>query len=176
MSKGQAPSAPGAWEWIGGFMGTLLFGYQSTLLQSAARPHSGFRYYVEEHHTLWIHQFALVLNASIVLLALSGFYARAWLPQLRLGMRSAMGLGVFLIGFELVNLSRMPATATYAFGQLPYIPVNNLGLLGSQLYLTMLLAALPLRGVPALQAFGIKAALAIGLFLAQNMVWEMFLA
>lgn len=176
MSASRGPAAPGAWEWLAGLSATVLLGYQSTLLQSAMRAQTGFRYYVEDHHTVWMHQGAQAINASILLLALCGFFARSWLPTLRRLMYAAMGAGAALVWWELVNLSRLPPTATYAFDQLPYIPVNNLGVLGSQVFLTMLLAAVRLRGVPALQAFGIKAALVLGLFFAQLALWETFLA
>ncbi len=84
---------------------------------------------------------------------------------------------VALVGFALCWFEAMRASQlvfeVYTLPSLPFNPVNNFGLLGSQVFGTYLIFSLKASGMGKVAGFLVRAALAVCLWFVQMAVWSM---
>lgn len=163
---------PGWREWVFSFAVTILTG--NSLLASSNMDEllSAERFYRQVRWVSELHTAAYVVNIAIVaLIALWIFMARRRVSFLWVIMALA-AVGAVLCWIEIgIALGTQP-NPIFVLRELPFRPINNLGLVGSQIFLMYLIFKIPQGGMKTWPALVVNLALSLCLWLLQLAVWE----
>jgi hypothetical protein len=136
------------------------------------RLQSAVSYYFDSPWVPQIHTLALVVDGLLIGLAL------LWLvtPLKRLGqvgMPIVAAAGLVLCWAEVLYAQRLQEGAVYVLLQMPFRPVNNVGVIGAQVFGTYLILRSPSGRLVGWRAWLVKAGLALGFWFFQAAVWQM---
>jgi hypothetical protein len=143
---------------------TLSVAKQSQALQS------GLYYYSQSPHVPAVRGIAIAVDLA-VLSSVTAWVARpAWGPRIRPALLALALLGAAGCWYEVVQAERFLHSASVRLPAMPVIPLANLGLAGSQAFLTYATVTLARRAGSRLS--GAALLLSVGLGVAQWLAWE----
>lgn len=166
---------PGWREWLFSFAVTALTGNSIMASVNMTELLSAERFYAREPGIGFLHTAAYAVNILILaLIALWVFLSRR---QVSFGwvIMALAAAGAGLCWIEVGLALKTQPNPIYVLRELPFRPINNLGLGGAQVFLTYLVFKIPEGGLRMWPALVIKAALALCVWLLQLAVWEMVL-
>ncbi|MCU0315231.1 MAG: hypothetical protein MUC92_01420 [Fimbriimonadaceae bacterium] len=147
----------------------------ASLLQTRRQSEYGQtaqRYYFETPGIPILHTIALTLNlillVSIFLWVVKPVFERFISPLVSF---LAFG-GILLAWYEVIRATATQPNPIYILQELPYRPVNNLGILGASIFCGYLLFRMPYGFVEVWRSNLIRIGLAVGLFLCQTIAYE----
>ncbi len=163
---------PGGPDWMVAIACSMLIAAEVQTSASRQQIQSGVSYYFDSPWVPQIHTLALVIDGLIIGLAV------VWMvPRLARFAEGAMvavaALGLLLCWFEVVYALRLQAGTVYVLPSLPFQPVNNVGVLGAQVFGSYLILKSPSGHMQGWRAWAVKLALAVAFWFFQFMVWQM---
>ena len=169
--RAELRRGPGAADWLVAMCSTLLIAMEiqtqgaRQLLQSAAV------YYFDEPWIVQIHAAAIALDCAIVALCAAWFVTR-FKKVTEAGMVALACVGLALCWAELVYALRLQEGAVYVLRDLPVRPVNNVGVVGAQVFGSYLLLKSPIVRLSGWREWLVKGGLAAAFWFFQAIVWQ----
>lgn len=163
---------PGWVEWAFSFAVTALTAGSLNVRLSMGEVMSASRYYSQVEGVMLLHNLALVVNALfLVTIATWIFLSRrqvpfGWVPQ------ALAVIGAALAWTELMIARGTQPNSVYLLESLPIRPINNLGIIGAQVFLTYLIFKSPSGSLKTWPSLVVKSALALCLWLFQLCAWD----
>ncbi len=162
---------PGWQDWLFAFVCTLLIGYEVFVARGAEQQQSALSYYVEVPGVRLLQTAGLTVTSAVVGLTL------LWILFGRRTVVERALVGLALTGIALCWIEAVRALATqpnpvFVLSELPFRPVNNMGLVGSQVFATYLLLKAPDSRMSPGRSLAVKAGLAVCVWLVQWLVWD----
>jgi hypothetical protein len=163
---------PGGPDWLVAVACSTLVAAELQTQNARRQVQSGASYYFDSPWVPQIHTLALVIDVAIVA------FAGVWMVfQLKRFSQTAMlfvaALGLALCWLELVYALQLQSGTVFVLNGLPYQPVNNVGLIGAQVFGTYLVFKTPSGKVHGWRAWTVKLVLAVALWFFQSVVWQM---
>jgi hypothetical protein len=170
-AKGQY-RGPGWAEWILGFAAAIMAATQFRSLFDEPLRQTALSYYFQESGVRVFHAVSVVLDLSIALVVMIWIFV----PR-RVALWSAIVAGLCLVGpvlvwIELARILNPGAERVFVLDGLPFRPVNNMGLLGSTIFLGYLGFRLPLGSVGGVARVALGCVLWGGIFGVQSMIYD----
>ena len=165
-------SGPGWVEWAFSFAVTVLTAGSINARREMSDIMSAARYYSQVDGVILLHNLAFVVNTLFLLTVAAWIFLSrrqvpfSWVPQV------LAVLGACLAWTEIVIARGTQPNSTYILESLPYRPINNMGLLGAQVFLMYLIFKSRSGELKPWPAFLIKAAFCLCLWLLQLGAWE----
>jgi hypothetical protein len=133
---------PSGWpEWLTAAACALMAAYELSLGKQAGMTHTAMSFYSQHPHVVPLHRAALALDV-VFILAVGVWVAKpGWGKALGPALAVMASVGAAMAWSELWLASRLAADSRYVLAGLPLSPLNNLGLLGAQVFLGYLLSA-----------------------------------
>jgi hypothetical protein len=163
---------PGGREWAFSFAVTALTANSLMASVNMQELLSAERFYSAVPWVGTIHTAAYVVNVAILaLVALWVFLSKR---QVSFGwvIMALSVIGAILCWAEIGVALRTQPNPVFVLRELPFRPINNLGLAGAQVFLTYLVFKIPDGGMRTWPALVVKASLALCLWLLQLAIWE----
>ena len=162
---------PGAADWIVAFASTILIALEIQTQEALGLLQSGTSYYFDSPWVPQIHRLAIGLDGLVF------FFAALWLasPWKRLAERAmtvVAVLGLLLCWVEIVYATKLATGAVFILPQLPFRPVNNVGMVGAQVFGTYLLFKAPVVRLAGWRALLVKLVLAVAFWFFQSILWQ----
>ena len=118
-----------------------------------------------------MHSAALLIDVSLLALELVWITTRFKRFAGRT-MVAVAAVGFLLCWWEIVFALRAEAGAVYVLTDLPFRPVNNLGMFGAQVFGSYLILKTPSGGLKPMAGVAVKVGLAVCLWVFQSVVWQ----
>ncbi len=165
-------SGPGGPDWLVAVACSMLIAAEIQTQTARQRIQSGASYYFDSPWVPQMHTLAIVIDGLMVALAM------LWMVfQLKrfaqVGMVIVAVLGFALCWIEIVYALNLQAGTVYKLPGLPFQPVNNVGVIGAQVFGGYLILKTPSGKVQGWRAWVVKLALVTAFWFFQSMVWQM---
>ncbi|HXH60727.1 MAG TPA: hypothetical protein VNI20_05155 [Fimbriimonadaceae bacterium] len=171
----HAYDGPGLADWLVASACTLLFAANIQTNRMRQMVQSALSYYFD---TPWVPQMHLVGN--VIDGAIFAF-AAVWLMTrftkfAEVAMIVLAAVGMVLCWVELVYAVHVSTHSIYVLSDLPFQPINNVGVVGAQVFGSYLILKSASGSLKGWRAWLVKGALAVGLWLFQSVVWHVWIA
>ena len=163
---------PGAADWIFALCCTVLLVSEIKMLVATAQIQTAHSYYFATPGVLVYHRAAMALD-GLVLLSMFLWLVTRWKSAVSVVPVIASGVGASVCWIELVRALDVQRNALFQLQDLPRSPMNNMGLLGAQIFMTYLVFRVPLGGLRGTPAVLIRVAMAVCLWIIQSVAWDM---
>jgi hypothetical protein len=168
----KGPRAPGAAEWLAALACSALIAAETQTQGERQRLQSATSYYFDAPYVPLLHTVSLVVDVLMVALPLA-WLATSYKSLAQKALYYVAAFGLLLAWGEVLYALRLQEGAVYQLGQLPFRPINNLGVIGAQVFATYLILNSPAGRLTGWRAFLVKCALALGFWYFQAIVWQM---
>lgn len=165
----NGPRAP---EWVLALALTILVGQEVQTLRSAGTPQSAVRYYFENAWVNPMHVGAVALDVLLILIVASWIFWPRFKEKFEIACAIGVSLGFCLAWVEIVRAVATQPNGLYILRELPIRPVNNLGLIGSQVFLTYMVFKIPTGKVGGLPGFALRVGIACVAWMIQTMAYD----
>ncbi|MCW5936831.1 MAG: hypothetical protein KIT11_05955 [Fimbriimonadaceae bacterium] len=163
---------PGWQEWLLSLSCTLLIGYEQLVRREMETPQTAERYYSLEAGVTTLH----FLGQAVALACTAATLLWIILANKRVFQTTIFalaGIGIILCWIEVLRAIGTQPNSVYILTELPYRPLNNMGIVGAQVFGTyLILRGRDLPG-PVWRSLLTKMGLAACLFLFQLIAWEL---
>lgn len=163
---------PGVPEWLFGLACTFLVAAETQSQGERQRPQSAASYYFDAPIVGQLHWAGMVL-CGLVVLAVLVWLATPLKKQARFALVCLAIAGFLLAWGEVFYALQAQEGSIYILSDLPFRPVNNLGVIGAQVFGTYLILKSPAGRLVGWKAWAVRVGLAIGLWYFQFFVWMM---
>lgn len=172
MTHVQVQRWPGVAEWLVAFAASGMIAAEVQTKADLYRLQSSTAYYFDSPWVPALHWAGLAVNACVIALVM------VWMVSPIKGtVRTLLGAmaaaGAVLCWVELVYALKLQQGAVYALLDLPLRPINNLGVIGAQVFGTYLILRSPTERLRGWRWWLVSAGLSLGLWLFQNVLWGM---
>lgn len=166
-------NGPGLLDWLTSFGATILIALEINARGARDMVQSGVSYYFIEPGIESIHTISVSLNILFLVCAGLWIIGKFKKPA-QWTMIGIAAVAVVLCWAELLYSLRLIEGAVYTLPELPWRPINNLGIVGAQVFGSYLIFKLPQTSLKAMPAFLVKAGLCVCLWFAQAVAWQAF--
>ena len=164
---------PGWVDWLASFGASFLIALEVNSRGARDLVQSGVSYYFREPWVANIHTLSVSLNIAFIACAAVWLVSRFKKPTER-AMTVIACLSLVLIWTEMALALKAVEGAVYTLPELPFRPINNLGIAGSQVFGSYLIFKLPVANLKPLSVNLLKAGLCVCLWLLQAILWQSF--
>ncbi len=171
MSQREVQRWPGFAEWLLALAAMALIAAEVQTRQDIVRVQSSTAYYFDTPWVPQLHLAATVLDVLVFLLV-GLWIVTPWRGRVRAVLGAVCVVAIVLGWGELVYAVRAQDGAVYRLLDLPFRPINNLGVIGAQVFGTYLILRSPTRRLKGWRWFLVAAMLSIGLWVFQNVLWR----
>jgi hypothetical protein len=163
---------PGGPDWMVAVACSMLIAAEVQTQSARQLVQSGAAYYFDSPWVPQIHTLALVVDGLVIALVMLWmvFQLKRFAQVAIVGVAA---LGLALCWFEVLYALRLQEGTVYVLGNLPFQPVNNVGVAGAQVFGSYLILKTPSGKVQGWRAWAVKLALAVAFWFFQSMVWQM---
>ena len=162
---------PGWQDWLASVSASLLIAAEIRTQGARDALQSSASYYFQTDGVQLMHSAALVIDGSLLALAVV-WVATRYKTFAERTMVAAAVAGFVLCWWEIVFAYRAQAGAVYVLIDLPFRPVNNLGMIGAQIFGSYLILKTPSGRMKPVPAVVVKVGLAVCLWVFQSVVWQ----
>ena len=162
---------PGWQDWLASVGATLLIAAEIRTQAARDTLQSSASYYFQTEGVQLMHSAALLIDGSLLALAVV-WVATRYKTFAERTMVAAAAAGFVLCWWEIVFAFRAQAGAVYVLTDLPFRPVNNLGIVGAQVFGSYLILKTPSGRLKPAAAVAVKVGLAVCLWVFQSVVWQ----
>lgn len=162
---------PGWQDWLVSAGGTFLIAAEFRTQGARDTLQSAASYYFEQGGVQLMHSAALAIDGSLLVLAVVWITTRHKAAAQR-AMVVIAAAGFALCWWEIIFALQSQADAVYVLTDLPFRPVNNLGVIGAQIFGSYLILKTPSGRLKPVPAVAVKVGLAVCLWLFQSVVWR----
>lgn len=164
-------SRPAGWpEWLLAVACATLAAHTLSVVKQSQTLQSGLYFYTQAAPVGPVRAGALAVDASAIALTALWIARPGWGAWIGRGLAAVSCAGIALSWYELGLAFKTVGSATFSLGGLPMLPLANLGIAGSSVFLAYLVARFALRSGRSLG--GVVALIAVALFFAQWAAWE----
>ena len=165
-------NGPGGPDWLLGLACSALIAAEIQTQGARDRVQSAAAYYFDSPWVPQIHTLAIGIDAIVLLTAV------VWLvsPWKRIAQSAMYFIAVFgfaLCWGEVFYALQLQKNAVYELQQLPFIPVNNVGVAGAQVFGSYLILKSPSGKLGGWQSWVVKVGLCVAFWFFQFMLWQM---
>lgn len=162
---------PGWQDWLLSACATFLIGAEFRTQAARDTLQSSASYYFENEGVQLIHGVALAIDGSLLALAVVWIATRYKMFAERT-MIMVAAAGFVLCWWEILFALWAQVGAVYVLTDLPFQPVNNLGMIGAQIFGSYLILKTPSGRMKPLPAVVVKVGLVVCLWVFQSVVWQ----
>lgn len=171
MAEQASFEGPGWQEWALSFVCTLLVGYGAFVGREMADPQAAERYYSQLPGVQAFQIGGLAVSLGVLVSTLAWIVLRrsAWLMGV---VRVLAVAGILLAWGEIVRASNSQPDPVFVLNQLPFRPVNNMGVVGAQAFASYLILRGPSGSGSPWAWLLAKAGLSVCVWMFQLVVWD----
>lgn len=163
---------PGWQDWLLSFASSVLIAAEIKTQAGRETLQSTASYYFAEPNVPLFHQAALIIDIAI-LAFVALWIVSPWKKASQTVLITLAGAGIGVCWSEAINAAQLQTDSVYVLSGLPFFPLNNIGIVGAQLFGTYLLFKIPTRGLKKIAEILIKVALAFCFWFAQTFAWQL---
>ncbi len=169
----RAPyDGPGLIEWVTSFACAGLVAADIFIARGTDIINSAESIYNRLPFPQLTHVLGLGIDFAFLLVCLFWIFFPAVKGRARIALMVLSIIGIFLFWVEAIFALQKGHGPVYVLRELPFRPLTNFGLIGSQVFVTYLTFLFPSGKMPQSMSLLVKLALAISFFFAQNLVWD----
>ena len=162
---------PGWHDWLVSVSATFLIAAEIRTQAARDVMQSSASYYFRNEGVQFMHNLALLIDGSLLVLAVVWVVSR-YKTFAQRTMVAVAAAGFVLCWWEILSALRSQAGAVYVLTDLPFRPVNNLGIFGAQVFGSYLILKTPSGRMKPVPAVAVKVGLAVCLWVFQSVVWQ----
>lgn len=163
-----------AWEdWLASFGATILIALEINARGARDMVQSGVAYYFMEPGIEAVHTVSVSLNIAFLACAIVWLVTK-YQKHAERAMVALAVVAFVLCWWELTYALQLQESSVFRLPELPFRPINNLGIVGAQVFGGYLIFKLPHQHLKAVPLFLIKSGLCVCLWAFQAVVWQAF--